>query len=167
LSEQPDLKRALQLTGADEFFRECLEEDQILKLGEVIRRLNNDEAWILSTQPWMFSGDFAAYALQRVERMKANDLDGWGPLFGYPPAICAHIVAKYVAAENFHSANAWGSLIAASPGDFDNEQVTAILEGAIANSEIQGSFELPKVLSALRQANKITADLEPLMEQIE
>jgi hypothetical protein len=53
-----------------------------------------------------------------------------------------------------------------SPGEFDDKQVRAILEGAIANGEIQGSFQLPKVLSALRQAHKITEELEPLVAQL-
>lgn len=165
LDSVDELVNVIEMLDLDAAFGESLESDQIHRLSEFVRQLPTDDLLILSTTNILKGGPLQAAALHRVGTLR---VDEFGDLsyFGLPLPIMNRIVNRFVNAESFDTANNWAKIITDSVGDFMTQHVQRILQGALENDQVRGSFGLPRVIEALQKASKIPAELEPLLGQV-
>lgn len=152
LATDDQLLRAAQLLYLHPSLADAVEEDQVIVLSEFVRRLPRER--VLSLTNFFEPGPLLAAARQRVNTLNAKEVaDICGISFaGAPPEICDHMVRKYSEANSFDSANEWSKLIQEELVAFSIEQVKQLLSAALKNNQIQGSFQLPHLLAAVKKS---------------
>ncbi len=169
LTTADELFHAAELLHEDATFADAVEEDQVVRLSEFVRRLPKNH--ILSLTTFLGPGPLRDAALQRVAILSSEeiaDIVDFGFIVGVPPEICDRAVEKYAEAKNFEVANEWGKRLAADMSSFSPAHVKKILLAMLINDQIQGSFQLAHVLAAIKK-DKSFADPEvaALVAQVE
>lgn len=165
LDSEDEFVSAIQLIDLDSVFTEALEEDQIHRLSLFVRRLPEEKVYLLASTEILTAGPLQAAAQHRAGILKVDEIDSFF-LYELPQAVTNRIVTRFIKADSFETANGWAKHITENAGSFTHDHAQQILQGAQENDQVRGSFGLPRVLDALKKANKIPADLEPMLTQV-
>ncbi|SEQ02849.1 hypothetical protein [Nitrosomonas ureae] len=95
--------------------------------------------------------------LQKTTRVEIDE-----PLFfDLPIPVGDRIVELFVDSESFYQANSFSSTVTRYASDFTKEQVEKVIRACGDNYEIRNSFEVGKVINAMRKNKQVTdADVD-------
>jgi hypothetical protein len=152
LTSDDELLRAAKLLYAHPSLAEAVEEDQILRLSEFVLHLPKHH--IESLPDFLEPGPLLSSARHRVNLLNVKEVAEIceTAFAGPPPEVCDVMVKRYSAVTSFDSANEWAKLIQPQLVCFSSAQVKALLTAAVTNDQIQGSFQLPHLLAAVKKS---------------
>lgn len=85
--------------------------------------------------------------------------------FALPSKVADKYIDTFLASKSFDEANEWGKQISMYASDFSDAQQRRIIQGIAENGQINGSFEVGRVISSLRQTNKLpSTEFESLLK---
>lgn len=101
--------------------------------------------------------DLVAPAERRIRRATRSELDK--PLFFIvPPQISERIIELYAESRSFDQANSFASTVIRYAGDYTRDQIRKIIVACGENDQIEYSFEVGTVISALRKNKSVDDD---------
>jgi hypothetical protein len=154
LSDPGELVLGAELLGLDASLVEALDTDQIIRVKQFIRELRASDLELLDTA--LDIHQFAEASRYRIARLTAAEIREHAfVFFMMPTPIREHIIASYSSVTSFDEANQWGRAIQESAGEFLADEARSILTAAAANPQIRGSFQLAKVIAALKKHSGI------------
>jgi hypothetical protein len=152
LSTPDELAQGIRVVWWHEDFMTALDTPQRIRLQEFTRNLPSEQASIVELV--LNIPALSEAAKSRVSWMSVEEISSQ-PWLTMPPSVRKRVVEGFRKAHNYERANAWGKVIADNAYDFEVAEVREIILAAGANSEVKESFELPKVLLALRGIGKV------------
>ncbi|WMC12206.1 hypothetical protein PU634_07555 [Oceanimonas pelagia] len=101
--------------------------------------------------------DLVAPAERRIRRATRSELDK--PLFFIVPLqISERIIELYAESRSFDQANSFSSTVIRYAGDYTRDQIRKIIVACGENDQIEYSFEVGTVISALRKNKNVDDD---------
>ncbi|MFV8570240.1 hypothetical protein ACNQ6O_03425 [Marinobacter sp. SBS5] len=101
--------------------------------------------------------DLVAPAERRIRRATRAELDK--PLFFIVPhQISERIIELYAESRSFDQANSFASTVIRYAGDYTRDQIRKIIVACGENDQIEYSFEVGTVISALRKNKSVDDD---------
>jgi hypothetical protein len=147
------LVRAIILINIDPSCAEALEEDQRVRLSEFVANLPPDLLDHLD-EFLLHKGFVYEAACRRAKGLTVEEVSTVSAtsIAGLAKEVCDRVVQRYIRAMSFDAANDWGKRVVADVGSFSIDQVQVILNGALQNPEIRGSYQLRHVTAAIKQS---------------
>lgn len=151
LTKEEELFRAALLLYLHPSVADAVEEDQLLHLSEFVRRLPRDKLpWL---EDFLRPGPFLTVARKRVARMDVKEIAEFNDMtFAAPPSdVGDHMIKRYSEATSFDMANDWSKVIQPQVAYFSTDQIKTMLTAVLQNGELQGSFQLPHLIAAVKR----------------
>jgi len=168
ISAPDEMMRAATLLYVHPDVANSLEDDQVVRLSEFVKKLPKQYitrlSSILDTGPLSEAVAARIRALTLEELRMISDED----LFGLEPQLCERLIDGYIQVTSFDQANEWAKLLQTNIHSLSEHQLNTLLEGAIANDQIRGSFQLKHVIAAIKKLEKAkTSKIAELTELLE
>jgi hypothetical protein len=165
LTTEAQLVMGVRLLSVNGAFPDALEDDQIARLQQFASRLSADELdWLdlIADIPQLRTA-----AEERAQRITAEELQP-GRFLYLPNLARAKIMRMYTKVKHYDSANAWGKIVASYADEFLPNEVREVLIAAAENPEIKDSFQISKVINALRTKNEqLPTEFEELVAAVQ
>lgn len=132
---------------------DVLDADVKLKLASYVRNLPSG---LLEELEFLLGhAGLSPAAKERVGKITREELNN-SNFFILPDEISEKIVSLYVNSTSFEKANNFATIVVSYALDFSKEQVERLIKACGTNYEIKASFEVVKVINALRKNRMVT-----------
>jgi hypothetical protein len=152
----------LQLSPA---VADALEVDQKARLQEFVRALPQvrlDELDEIAKVPYLRKA-----AEARANSLTVEDYTARSFFLGLPRLAKGRLIAAYTRVRTFDSANAWAKAVIIHSDEFETSEILVLLQAAVENDQIRGSFQIKNVVHALRTKSKhLPEDFDQLCERV-